>query len=111
MPDLRPTQSRLALRVVAALALLATSTVACDDASKSDEPAESAITDAEVEAACANLEKILGADNPEKAKREAEACPASIRKTPTKQAKAFAKCLAEAPDEDTFIHDCMPLRK
>ena len=93
------------------LLALTSVTFACDSKDESKTEDGPAVTDAQVDAACANLEKILAKDNPDKAKREAAACPKSIRATPGKQAVAFAECLAEAPDEKTFIEKCMPLRK
>lgn len=96
-----------------ALAALAMTLVACGGGEKAEEAKDEATppTDAEIEAACANLEKILAEKNPDKAKREAEQCPDSIKKTPAAKAKPFADCLAKAADETAFIEECMPLRK
>ena len=98
-------------RPLAALAL-ALALSACGGGEKEEAKEEATPpTDAEIEAACANLEKILAEKNPEKAKREAEQCPDSIKKTPAAKAKPFADCLAKATDETAFIEECMPLRK
>ncbi len=96
-----------------ALTCLALAITACGGGEKGEEAKDEATppTDAEIEAACANMEKILAEKNPETAKREAEKCPDSIKKTPAAKAKPFADCLAKAADEKTFIEECMPLRQ
>lgn len=69
------------------------------------------VSDAEIQAACDNMTRIMAEQSPKAAEREKKRCPGAVKKTPADKLRPFVECLKNAKDEETLAKNCMKLQR